>query len=264
MLRAYIDDSGLGQPPVYVLGGWFAPVEVWSAFSAAWRAVLREKPQITYFKFNEAKSLRGQFSGWSVEQRNAKVLSLVKLFEQFPVVGLSASAPHAVFQRIFGNLKGPAGNPYAMLFYGIIHRLISSCIANGVSDKVEYVFDIQPGQTKRVIAAWDDFFKLMPLEYKDFVGDARPVFADDKGTPPLQAADLHAGWRRQLNSAMLLKQPIPEPIWGATAANIRSDFWFMWSDVAQDLYYAIFSVRPLTYTFEYEYPPSWAYDGRST
>lgn len=262
MIRAYIDDSGLGQHPIYVLGGWFAPVEVWPEFSAAWVSVLREAPRVAYFKFSEAKSLRGQFTGWSVEERNKKVLSLVRLFEQFPVIGLSASAPHAVFRRIFGSVRGPAGNPYAMLFYGIVHRLISSCIANGVADEVEYVFDIQPGQTRKVIAAWDDFLRLMPHNYGDFINEKRPVFADDKCTPPLQAADLHAGWRRELNAAMLLRQPIPEPIWGATAANIKNEFWFMWSDVAQELYYAIFHVRPLTYTFEYDYPPSWAYDGR--
>ncbi|UFS74142.1 DUF3800 domain-containing protein [Tardiphaga sp. 37S4] len=262
MIRAYIDDSGLGQHPIYVLGGWFAPVEVWSEFSTAWRVALRKEPQISYFKFSEALSLKGQFLGWSAEQRNAKVLALVNLFEQFPVVGISASAPHAVFQRIFGNAKGAAGNPYAMLFYGIIHRLVSSCIANGISDQVEYVFDIQPGQTKKVLRAWDDFSTLFPKEYGNYFGEARPTFADDKSTPALQAADLHAGWRRQLNSAMLLKKPIPEPIWGNVAANIRNEFWFMWSDVAQDLYYAIFRIRPLTYSFEYGYPPSWAYDGR--
>jgi len=262
MIRAYIDDSGIGQYPLYVLGGWFAPAEVWPSFSIAWRGVLHQDPQISYFKFSEALSLKGQFLEWSVEQRNAKVIALVKLFEQFPLVGISASAPHAVFRRIFGNAKGAASNPYAILFYGIIHRLVSSCIANGINDKVEYVFDVQPGQTKKVLRAWDDFSKLFPKEYENYFDGKRPTFSDDKSTPALQAADLYAGWRRQLNSAMLLKRPIPQPIWGDLASNIRSEFWFMWSDVAQDLYYAIFGVRSFTYSFEYDYPPSWSYDGR--
>jgi len=60
MLKAYFDDSRMGQPPCYVLGGWIAPAKVWAPFSDAWLDILWMKPRIEYFKFQEAMNFSGE------------------------------------------------------------------------------------------------------------------------------------------------------------------------------------------------------------
>ena len=67
MLKAYLDDSSMGQAPVYVLAGWVASAKVWAPFADAWDKVLRMSPRIEYFKFDDAMTFDGPFRGMSEE-----------------------------------------------------------------------------------------------------------------------------------------------------------------------------------------------------
>ena len=71
-LKAYIDDSGIGDQPVYCLAGWIASAEKWSAFTKDWEAVLRMRPSIRFFKANEAKNGDGEFNG-IIEEQGEKI-----------------------------------------------------------------------------------------------------------------------------------------------------------------------------------------------
>jgi hypothetical protein len=61
VLQAFVDDSGIGQPPVYILAGWIADAAKWADFLTEWDRVLRMSPRIRYFKFAEAM-------GWGVRR----------------------------------------------------------------------------------------------------------------------------------------------------------------------------------------------------
>ena len=54
MLQAYIDDSGNGDPPVYVLAGFVASSDEWEIFTDEWQALLDAPPRLEYFKMKEA------------------------------------------------------------------------------------------------------------------------------------------------------------------------------------------------------------------
>jgi hypothetical protein len=113
----------------------------------------------------------------------------------------------------------------------------------------------------KVLAAWAGFIGTAPDELKPIIGDP-PIFRSDKTTLPLQAADFHAGWLREMNTAIELGQqrPLPLPPWYPKGNNIRREYNFMkWWHAAQT-YEHIFGRKPITYTFggegtEFSAPP---------
>ncbi|MGB9380686.1 hypothetical protein [Candidatus Binatus sp.] len=62
MLQVYIDDSGRGVDPVFVLAGYVGRLRNWEEFSDRWQATLRENPTIDYLKATEAIWLQGPVS----------------------------------------------------------------------------------------------------------------------------------------------------------------------------------------------------------
>jgi hypothetical protein len=172
MLKAYIDDSHMRQAPFYVLGGWVAPVKAWAAFSDAWRDVLRMSPRIEYFKYDEAMGLSGEFLGISEAARDEKLRLLINLIEEHELVGLASAVPHSVFYPMFGTYPHKwVRNPYYISFYGIAARLVTYLSKSGTKEKVEFIFDFQPGsdQMREAQEGWENFREMAPPEMLDYV-----------------------------------------------------------------------------------------------
>jgi hypothetical protein len=254
MLKAYIDDSNMRQPPFYVLGGWFAPVHVWTKFSDAWRDVLWMKPRIDYFKYAEAMNLNGQFGGISKEKRNEKLRLLVNLIEEYQVQGVCSVIPHNVFAPLFGDLPHKTlRNPYFISFFGIVALLAGYLSVMQKDEKVEFIFDYQPGSDsmREVQDGWDDFRNLAPPQFLQYVQTHPPSFLDDKDVVALQAADLHAGWSRdQLD--IMDRGEVPRPLWFPSGSKIRTHTKSWDPDSLCDIFESAFGIRPrlLSYRFK--------------
>jgi hypothetical protein len=252
MLRAFFDDSNIRQGPVYVLAGWVAPEEKWEPFSKDWQAILDMRPRVAYFKYSEAMNLSGEFLGISESSRNEKLNLLVGLMEDYELIGISASVPHNVFTGWFSRAPAPFNNPYLMLFYGVIRRLLMYMRSAGIDDKVRLVFDSQPDQQLKVLAVWEEFVRTAPIEFKSIL-ESSPVFRSDKLNLPLQAADFHAGWLREMNTAVEKGLPAPKPVF-SRGDNLRREYNFMEWWHAAETYEHIFGHKPLTYTFGHGSP----------
>jgi hypothetical protein len=248
MLRAFFDDSNIRQGPVYVLAGWVAPAEKWTPFANDWQAVLDMRPRVSYFKYSEAMNLSGEFLGISEPSRDEKLKLLVGILEEYGVVGISASVPHKVFAGWFCRAPAPFNNPYLMLLYGVAGRLLRYARSIDYTDTVDLIFDTQLDQVDKVMDAWSGFVRNAPDELRPLIGDP-PIFRDDKKTLPLQAADLHAGWLREMNTALELGREVPTPPWHPRGGNIRREYNFMEWWHAQDTFERIFGYKPITYTF---------------
>lgn len=259
MLRAYFDDSNIGQGDIYVLAGFVAAARTWHSFSDEWQQILEMRPRVSYFKYAEASGLGGQFEGITEELRNEKMRALMRLLEDHQVVGISASFPDEVFRGWFGRVGRPLNNPYFMLFYGAISRLVRYAQSIGHPGPISLVFDRQTEQERLVLDAWSDFTESAPPEVQLMLPHP-PVFRNDKTEIPLQAADLHAGWLRALNTARHRNEPLPSPMWGQRGANIRREYNFMeWWHAAQ-IYERFLGRKPITYHWadertEYSIPP---------
>jgi hypothetical protein len=249
MLKAFIDDSRMGQPPLYVLGGWVAPAQTWAAFSDNWAEILRMSPKVEYFKFYEAMNFRGQFAGMSKQSRNEKLRLLVTAIADHSLLGVSVSIPHHIFNPLFGRHNNPeVSNPYVLAFYALISRLASHYASMGLKEKIEFIFDYQPSGFKSMELAqkgWATLLEHAPQEYRHLLTNHPPSFQDDKQIIPLQAADLHAGWVRAMNDAELLGQPQPEPIWGEVGDRITRIYRHLTEEGAEQIFEEMFGRKPV-------------------
>jgi hypothetical protein len=248
MLKAYIDDSRMGQPHLYVLGGWVAPVETWTRFSDAWDAILRMSPRIEYFKFSEAMNFTGQFHGMSEQSRNEKLSLLVEAIAEHDLLGISVSIPHEIFHPLFGRHSDPKiSNPYVLAFYALIGRLVLHYDSEGLRERIEFVFDYQPtsNSMEQAREGWEIFLGSVPAHWRELLPNHPPSFLDDKEVIGLQAADLHAGWVRAMNEADLLGLPQPPAIWGEERGNaIRRLYRYMTPETAEQIFEALFGFKP--------------------
>jgi hypothetical protein len=219
MLRAYIDDSEIGTGPVFSLAGLVAPAEKWASFAYEWQRVLEMSPRIRYFKQAEATTFTGEFHGISEKSRDEKITILLGLIESFELVGVSASMTRNLYEHWFaGDRDRRLRDPYFLLFFRVITRLFRYCKKYEINEKVDFVFDNQPGHIERVMAAWEDFVSKTPSEYRHLLGDP-PIFRDDKTTLPLQAADFYVGFVRPIVYTAVSGKPRPPSPW----QNIRKD-----------------------------------------
>jgi len=254
MLKAYIDDSEMGQGPVYVLGGWVAQASVWAPFSDAWSAVLNMSPKIRYFKFAEAMNFTGEFAGISESLRDEKLRLLVREIADHPLLGISVSIPHRIFAPLFANHRTLSiRNPYVLAFFALVSRLVGYYGKQGVKDKIEFIFDHQPTfkSMELVQQGWADFLKTAPEEWRPLLTNHAPSFLDDKDSVGLQAADLHAGWVRAMNEAEELGLPQPRAIWGDTGHQIKRLYRHVTNEMAEQLFERIVGHRRVRFTYRF-------------
>jgi hypothetical protein len=236
MLTAFIDDSGMNQPPVSVLAGWVAPTSSWAAFTDDWDKILRMSPRIRYFKFDDATNFKDEFNGISEASRDEKIKLMVDAIAEHQLLGVATVIPHFVFHKYFGKHdKGVLKHPYALSFFMIMSRLYRHYASLGSDGKIDFVFDQQNDQMLSVLEGWQEFCRLAAAEHKPMIGSP-PSFKDDQDILPLQAADLHAGWVRQLNAASIEGRSLPVPPWGDKGSDIQRLNWVMTEDVARDIH----------------------------
>lgn len=261
ILRAFIDDSHMNQPPLYVLGGWIAPASKWGVFVDAWQAAKLSSPRIDRFKFADAlhDPPKGDFHGLSKESVRLKLQQLVSVVAEHELLGICSIVPHDVFQNYFGGLESKElNNPYILSFYGIVSRLLRHFAGRTDIDKIEFVFDYQPDRgrdsMRRVQEGWDAFYATSPPKFKALLNKHPPSFLSDSEFIALEAADLQAGWVRMVNVNAFAGNPPIEPPWGAglMPKNIRLS-WTLGPDQAANLRNELFGPG-FTYTFRHDLP----------
>ncbi len=250
------------QPPFHFMcsGGWVASAKTWAKFSEAWRDILWMSPRIEYFKYAEAMNFKGQFTGISEVARNEKLRLFLNLIEEHKIVGIASAIPHHIFFPLFGSHPHKfVRNPYFISFYGIAGRLIAYLAANGIKEKVEFIFDFQPGsdQMREAQDGWANFREVAPPEYHDYIQVHPPSFLDDKDVVALQAADLHAGWTRE-TLMMIDRGEIAKPIWDPSGNKIISIGVSWGLENLITIFHSMFGYSPpvATYTFQYGLTPN--------
>ena len=192
MLQVYIDDSGKGQFPVFVLAGYMATAEQWNDFAGEWQAVLDKPQPIKYFKMNEAHQLIKQFNKWSPEARDERLFQLISVIQRNVQLGIQSVVHlHAYNNIIKGKIAKPMNNPYFLSFYGIMIALYRYHLEHPLTDKVDFIFDEQLKQSDQVQAGYSKFVDLMPPVFKPILG-GRPMHRSELDAVPLQAADMLA------------------------------------------------------------------------
>ncbi len=212
MLQVFIDDSGRGNGPAFVLCGYLAAPAVWESFSREWQAELATEPSIRYFKMREAAHGVGQFFGHRRELIEHRVSTLVGIMERHELKGVTVALDSAAFTGIvtpFANkLTLPRkavkmfANPYFHCFYQLIAALLYAHKHIGVMEPIDFIFDEQGKEGRAIRDYWSVLQAMIPEDDVRAMLSTEPVFRDDKVFLPLQAADLGAWQIRNLLSAV--------------------------------------------------------------
>jgi hypothetical protein len=208
-LQAYIDDSGSDGGPIFVLGGFVAPVERWLPFSVEWKAALNQSPALEYFKMKEAARLRDQFDrrkGWTPDLRDERINALSDIITKYASFRLSGMIRHRDFNNYIKSTpaseRGLATDtPYVFLFL-----LMNMAIANaseefGIAEPVDFICDDQEGMEEEIAHFWamnrSRWGGNIYRPARELVLKTLPIFRNDREFPPLQAADLYAWQMRR-------------------------------------------------------------------
>jgi hypothetical protein len=193
VLQVYIDDSGTGAKPVFVLAGWLADSAAWARFSTEWKVALTEPPAIDYFKMQEAWSCAdGEFRGWNVEHRNRKVSRLAGIIKDHARLGVHYVIPYEQYRLLISSSFGKRWkDPFVIGSYLFMIASLHFFKDQGIDEPIDFIFDERKYESDKVQSFYTEFVAGVPDEYKQMIG-ARPRHEDDKCFLPLQAADMLA------------------------------------------------------------------------
>ncbi|HEX7154098.1 MAG TPA: DUF3800 domain-containing protein [Thermoanaerobaculia bacterium] len=211
MYQAFFDESQADA--VYLIAGWVAAADEWTKFDAAWNTVLTAKPTIRYFRHHDAKTRKGEFSGWTAEEVDAKLTALVEVICHYDMYGVATGVNTQTWNRAFRSkvlspkrLRGllKITHYYESCFHSAIGMVMQRQMELGyVSDVIDLIFDQQDGLLNESMKHYSEFKKAFPSQLQKIAGKTH--IGNDRECPALQAADLLAG---QLTT-MLRSGPAP-------------------------------------------------------
>jgi hypothetical protein len=94
VLQGYIDESYDKDQKIFALSCLIAPVKAWTEMERIWKLHLRAKnkqlekagrPTIRRYHASDCNGRRGDFKGWTREERNEFVLGLLGIFKRLPL-----------------------------------------------------------------------------------------------------------------------------------------------------------------------------------
>jgi hypothetical protein len=196
VLQVVTDDSGRGQESHLVLGGCILTVEEWLSFTEQWKKIIDEPPAISYFKMREANALRGQFSGFTEHERDAKVWRLISTVLLHKPHGVRVVVDTSAYRQKFsGQLSRELDYPTFLASHEVIHAVmraqqIGRLPADGPA---RFVFDEQGKESDMFLYMWSIVMPPPPSSKINMaLMPSRPIIEDDKTFLPLQMADLFA------------------------------------------------------------------------
>jgi hypothetical protein len=219
-MQAYIDDSGNStNSPIFVFGGFVAPVENWLAFSDEWKAALQTPPILDYFKMKEAARLKDQFDprkGWTADLRDQRINEFAEIIHKHADLRVSAAIKYNDFKKYIRSIPAvnrglAADTPYITALSLLMTAVALSRESLNLTDPVDFIFDEQEGIEEELAHFWPGIKAKSEKAINKFVRDSfqhMPLFRNEKDFLPLQAADLYA-WqvRRNWNNNRSLYMP---------------------------------------------------------
>jgi hypothetical protein len=179
---------------------------------------------------------------------------LVNLLEEYQIEGISTVIPHNIFSALFADMgHKSARNPYFLSFFSICSLLALLISQKHNKEKVEIVFDYQPGSDSmaEVQNGWEDFRSMAPPQLLQYVQVHPPTFLNDKDVMALQAADLHAGWTRYQIDA-LDNWNMAVPLWYPSGDKLITHTRMWDAPSLVEMFESTFGTRPMlsSYTFK--------------
>jgi uncharacterized protein DUF3800 len=203
VLQAWFDESGKGQPPVYLLVGYLADIETWKSFADDWKTELGRSPALPYLHANESQL----FKGMSPTERTDRLLKFIEIIGRYRLEAETFILKHSDyggFFRVIANhpIITPAEqqifkNPYFVGFQRILTLMLArqADTLKETPELIEVLFDEGIDRKARLERAFKEWVKVVKAHAPTWLRlliNKTAEFRDDKCFPPLQAADLLA------------------------------------------------------------------------
>lgn len=211
---SYADEAGHSKDPkrTYLcLAGLVAKEESWKAFDPEWRTACAEEHVALPFHMKHFTALRGQFQGWSEEQRKRLLGKLVAAIRRAGAVPVGSVVSVKDYNAFSSSRKAKLKDPYFMAFQPLTWNLVVAASLEMPPGPVLMVFARHPehsqgrGNSEQL---WDAFRRGNPI-VAPFMESYETM--EPKDCTPLQAADL---WAYELGHHFEVIRPAcMEPRW---------------------------------------------------
>jgi hypothetical protein len=192
MLQVWLDESGRGQQPVFVLAGYLSSTDVWNKFSAEWKQLLQRAPALRRVKGTKVFRRRGGFKGSNERLRDQRALEFARLIARYSPRGIAFVIGTQEFNEIVKTAPStPFKNPDLMAYFLSLATILPIVQSWFSSQKVEIIFDSGLVRPEQAAEAYEQLFAKAP-DLAALLASRKPRFEDDEQFPPLQAADLLA------------------------------------------------------------------------
>lgn len=193
VLKIFMDESGThdGSPAV-AAAAYFSQPKVWRSFTTEFNAIKRHagKRPIEIYHATDAEALRGEFKGWTSEERNSFVAKLLPAIANRDLIGVGIGIDRNAFQHAFegrDDLKAMLRDPYLLCFQLVIEEVLFAVEHFGSNERLAFIHEENEYQTMALQA-----FSAAKARRKYHKGPMSITFATKKDFTPLQAADILA------------------------------------------------------------------------
>lgn len=187
MLEAYFDDSGRGNGPVFVLGGFLSTAERWASFNEEWQSALDRDPPLKRFKMQHAMTGSEEWRSWSYETRFERLDLFHAIITRHVELGFAFVVHNHAFDRLKKIGAGLTDTIYPLVFMGVIMATMMHHKENCMTNKVDFVFDDQKHEFPQALTSFLKIWESDDYLQKYLAGTPRS--ASDDEVLPLQASD---------------------------------------------------------------------------
>lgn len=140
--------------------------------------------------------MNGQFRGWSIEAKDAKILGLARVIRHFKPVSIHCSISRRDVKALMkGKVPYGFADPYGYVFSGIMVPLAHHQVQHSLNVPIDFIFDEQGGIGEEAKFWYKRIRDMQPRAVRNVC--PRTVVQERQICVPLQAADMLAWhiWR---------------------------------------------------------------------
>lgn len=188
VIKVYMDESGTHDASPYLtVGAYAAQPKQWRKFTAGWNAA---KKPVNVFHSSDCQALKGEFLGWSEDQRNAFVAKLLPVIRENIPLGVVIGIDIDEFRKQvapYPDLMAHFAHPYASCFHWVVSTLIGYVEEAGSNERLAFFHENNDYEGQAQAA-----FSYISEHRKTHRAPISLTFGTKADYVPLQAADVLA------------------------------------------------------------------------
>jgi hypothetical protein len=192
---SYVDEAGHSKDPsrsYLCLAGLLATETAWRAFDPEWRSACAEEGLIHPFHMMDFAALKGQFRGWTEEQRRQLLCKLIAAIRNARAIPIGSVVSVKDYNAFDPRLRSKLRDPYFMAFQSLTYNIAVATSMEVPPGRVTMMFAHHPEHSEGLGNAgelWSGLRKNNPIIAMSMDSYVNGQAAEHS---PLQAADLWA------------------------------------------------------------------------